>query len=183
VNISVQAEQRLSELKSRYPDSKSAVMAALYIAQEELGSLNEAAVQWVSERTGVAPVHVMELASFYSMYYRKPVGRYHFQVCRTLSCALRGSRRIVEYLKERFKIEPGQVSADGLWSYEEVECLGACGGAPACEINDCYFENLTAEKLGEIIDRVAAEKPDLRYSTIKDSLGEGLKGCPKSVLE
>ena len=91
-----------------------------------------------------------------------------------MSCCLRGSKRIIEFLKKRFNLAPGEVSADGMWSYEEVECLGSCGTGPVCEINDQYFENLTDEKLEEIITRISVEKPDLRLSTKNDTLGKGL---------
>ena len=180
--ISPEAERRIEEIKRLYPDPKSAVMAALYIAQEELGHITAEAIDWVSAKVGIAPVHVMEVATFYTMYYKKPVGRYHVQVCRTLACALCGARKISERLRDRFGLLPNQVSADGMWSYEEVECLGSCGTAPMCEINDTFFENLTPEKLDEILDRIGKEKPDLRFSTVRDALGEGLPGRTKSEV-
>lgn len=180
--VSQQAEARLGEIMAQYPEPKSAMMYGLYLAQEEFGVLDQRAVNWLSARLDAAPAHIWEIITFYSLYYKHPVGRYHFQVCRTLSCELRGSRAIVEYLKQRFGLKAGEVSADGLWSYEEVECLGSCGTAPVCQINDCYFENLTPEKIGEIVDRISRVKPDLRLSTLKDSLGEGLKGYSKSEI-
>jgi NADH-quinone oxidoreductase subunit E len=157
-------------------------MPALYIAQEELGHITPEAIDWVSAKVGIAPVHVLEVATFYTMYYKKPVGRYHVQVCRTLACALCGARKISERLRDRFGLLPNQVSADGMWSYEEVECLGSCGTAPMCEINDTFFENLTPEKLDEILDRIGKEKPDLRFSTTRDTLGEGIPGRTKSEV-
>lgn len=180
--LSKRAEERIEVLKARYPDPKSAVMPALYIAQEELGHITEEAVQWVAQKIGMAPVHVMEVATFYTMYYKKPVGKYHVQVCRTLSCALRGARKITEHLHHKFGINPNEITADGMWSYEEVECLGSCGTAPMCEINDHYFENLTVDKLDALLARIAKEQPDLRYSTVKDDLGAGLAGHPKSEV-
>ncbi|RMD85763.1 MAG: NAD(P)H-dependent oxidoreductase subunit E [Candidatus Dadabacteria bacterium] len=183
ITLSDEAERKVSELKSRYPDKKSAVMPALYVAQEELGYLNRKAILWVSARLEIPPVHVLEVATFYTMYYKKPVGKYHFQVCRTLSCAIRGGgKKITSYLKKRFGIEPNEVTPDGMWSYEEVECLGSCGTAPMCEINDVYFENLTEEKIEEIIKRIEAEEPDLRYSTIRDELGKGLEDLGRSKV-
>lgn len=182
VTLSKAAEAKIEELKSKYPDKNSAVMPALYIAQEELGSITNDAIHWVAEKIGYAPARVMEVATFYTMYYKKPVGTYHFQVCRTLSCAIRGSKELCETLKKRLHLNPGEVSKDGMWSYEEVECLGSCGTAPMCEINDRFFENLTPEILLEIIEKIQKEKPDLRYSTVKDSLGDGLKQYPKSEV-
>lgn len=180
--LSDAAERRLEDLKKRYPVERSAIMPALFIAQEELGYINSQAIAWVAERLSLPPVQVMEVATFYTMYYQKPVGRYHIQVCRTLSCALRGSKQIVERLKQRFNLRAGEVSPDGMWSYEEVECLGSCGSGPMCEINDRYFENLTPEKLDEILSRIEREKPDLRFSTVRDALGDGLAGVPKSEV-
>lgn len=182
VTLSANAEARIEEIKQRYPDHRSAIMTALYIAQEELGHIDNRAVHWVSQKVGVAPAHVLEVATFYTMYYKKPVGRYHVQVCRTLSCALCGAKKLTEHLKQRFGIGPNEVSPDGMWSYEEVECLGSCGTGPMAEINDTFFEKLSAQKLEEILVRIEREKPDLRFSTVKDKLGEGLSGHPKSEV-
>lgn len=175
-------EKRMEALKALYPDPRSAVMPALFLAQEHFEYLKEEAILWVSSRLDIPPVHVMEVATFYTMYYKKPVGRYHIQVCRTLSCALRGSKKIVAYLQQRFGISAGEITPDGMWSYEEVECLGSCGSAPMCEINDRYFENLSEEKLSRIIDAIKASEPDLRFSTLHDALGDGLKDFPESEV-
>lgn len=182
IKLSDQAEARIEEIKKKYPNPRSAAMAALYLCQEELGLLDNRAVEWTSQKTGIAPVHVQELITFYSMYYQKKVGNYHFQVCRTLSCAVRGSRKLTEALQQRFHTQPREVTSNGMFSYEEVECLGSCGTAPMCQINDCFFENLTAEKLIEIVERIEKERPDLKLSTLKDKIGEGLKGYPKSQV-
>ncbi|WKZ56495.1 MAG: NAD(P)H-dependent oxidoreductase subunit E [Bdellovibrionota bacterium] len=182
VKLSAQAETKVEEYKKLYPNVRSAIMPALYIAQEELGSITADAITWVAEKIGIAPVQVMEVATFYTMYYKKPVGKYHVQVCRTLSCALMGGRAITECVKKRLGTAPHEVSPDGQWSYEEVECLGSCGTGPMCQINDHFFENLTPEKLLQIMDRIEKEQPDLRFSAVRDALGEGLKGYPKSEV-
>ncbi len=176
------ADEKIEELKKKYPDPQSAVMPALYMAQEVFGFINDDAVRWVSEKIGLPPVQVMEVATFYTMYYKKPVGKYHFQVCRTLSCALCRASSLTQHLQHRFNVAPGEITKDGMWSYEEVECLGSCGSAPMCEINDVYFENLTPEKLETIIKKLEVEKPDLRFSAIRDQLGGGLKGFAKSEV-
>ncbi len=180
--ISEQAKKRIEEIKKLYPDPKSAVMPALYLAQEELGFISQEAIKWVAEVTEMPPVHVQEVATFYTMYYKQPVGKYHVQVCRTLACALCGSKKLMEYLKQRLEVDPHEVTADGQWSYEAVECLGSCGTGPMCEINDTYFENLTPGKLAELMNRIEKEKPDLRFSTKNDRLGDGLKDLPKSEV-
>jgi NADH-quinone oxidoreductase E subunit len=181
--LSDEAEAMVEKLKSSYPDCKSAIMPALYIAQESFGSITKDAVSWVANRIGVSPVLVMEVASFFTMYYKKPVGKYHVQVCRTLCCALRGSKWVSEKLQSRFGVAPGDVTADGFWSYEEVECLGSCGTAPMAQINDVNFENLTPEGLDQILDRIEKEQPDLRFSTIKDQLGAGMSDHSRSQLK
>ncbi len=182
INLTAAAEKRLQELVKRYPSAKSAVMPALSLAQEELGWVTDQAVAWVSNRLNLPRSHVREVATFYTMYYKKPVGKYHIQICRTLSCYLCGAQELSKYLRQRFRLTPGEISSDGMWSWEEVECLGSCGTAPMAEINDCYFEKLTSDALGQLLDRIEREQPDLRYSTIVGALGGGLKGHPKSEV-
>lgn len=182
IELSSAAEEKLKLLVSQYPKTKSVVMPALYIAQEELGWLTPDAIEWVASRLNLPTAHVYEVASFYTMYYKRPVGRFHVQVCRTLSCHLVGARGLVKKLQERFGLEAGEISKDGMWSYEEVECLGSCGTAPMCQINDVFFENLTPEKLDEVLNQVAAEKPDLRYSTVRDALGTGMPNQSRSNI-
>ncbi len=182
VVLSPAAEARAQEIIGQYPQARSAVMPLLYIAQEELGYITQGAIEWVSEKISLPPVQVWEVATFYTMYYKQPVGRYHIQVCRTLPCALRGSKKISEFVHERFGIKPGEVTQDGMWSFDEVECLGSCGTAPMCQINDVFFENLTEEKLDQLLIRIQNEQPDLRLSTVRDDLGAGLSGCPKSEI-
>jgi NADH-quinone oxidoreductase subunit E len=178
--LSAEAEKRVAELIAKYPSAQSAVIPALHIAQEELGWVDERAIAWVARRVGVPAVHVRSLASFYTMFHLKPVGKYHIQVCRTLSCALSGARQIREHLEQRLKIRQGEVSADGMWSIEEVECLGSCGTAPVVQINDVYFEKLTEEKLDQILDRIIKEQPALSFSTVRQELDAGLSDLPRS---
>ena len=180
MKISEKAEAKIKEIIARYPEKKSAIMPALYMAQEELGWLTDQAYHWVAEKVGVAPAHVRSVATFYTMYYKKPVGRYHLQICRTLSCMLCGAEGITNYLKQKFALKSGEISKDGMWSFEEVECLGSCGSAPMLQINDVFFENLTTEKLDLILDRIEKEQPDLRYSAVREELGGGLRDLPRS---
>jgi len=182
MRLSDRAESRIEEIKKRYPDVRSAVMPALYIAQEELGHVTKEAILWVADRVSMPPVQVMEVATFYTMYYKKPVGRYHVQVCRTLSCALRGAAKLTEHMHKRLGVGPNEITPDGMWSFEEVECLGSCGSAPMCEINDVYFENLDPQKLDAILQRIEKELPNLRLSTLNDELGAGLAGAPLSEV-
>lgn len=180
--VSPEAERRAGEIVAQYPQKRSAVMPLLYIAQEHTKYITQQAVNWVAAKLEMPPVQVWEVATFYTMYYKKPVGKYHVQVCRTLPCALRGARKVSEYFHKRLGVKPGEVTKDGMWSFEEVECLGSCGTAPMCQINDVFFENLTDEKLDMIVARIEKEQPDLRFSTVKDELGAGLAGAPKSEI-
>ncbi|MCB0331014.1 MAG: NAD(P)H-dependent oxidoreductase subunit E [Bdellovibrionales bacterium] len=180
--VSDEVQRRVGELIAKYPKKQSAVMPILYIVQEHYGSISNEAIDWISSQVDISPVHVMELVTFYTMYRREPLGKYHIQVCRTLSCGLCGAKKLMEYLHKRLGVDPREVTKDGLFSYEHVECLGSCGTAPMAEINDTYFENLTVEKLGELMDRLQKELPDLNYSPTRDKLGDGLSGCPKSEV-
>lgn len=182
VVLSDAAEAKAREVIARYPQKRSAIMPLLYIAQEELGYINQQGVSWVAARLEMPPVQVWEVATFYTMYYKKQVGKYHVQVCRTLPCALSGARKISEFIYKRLNVKPGEVTPDGRWSFEEVECLGSCGTAPMCQINDCFFENLTEQRLEELFSRIEREQPDLRLSAVRDEMGAGLAGHPKSEI-
>lgn len=176
-------EKALAEYVARYPNPASAVMPALYLAQEYFGYVSQEAILWVADRLEWSPVKVMEIATFYTMYYKHPVGTYHVQVCRTLPCALRGASKLTDCLKERWGLEAGQASPDGKWSYEEVECLGSCGSAPMCQINDRFFENLTSEDLKVILDSLDQDGGDLRLSACTQTLGRGLPEYAPSKIE
>jgi NADH-quinone oxidoreductase E subunit len=182
LKVSAEAQKRAQEIIAQYPQKRSAVMPLLYIAQEHTKYITQSAVEWVAAQLEMPPVQIWEVATFYTMYYKKPIGQYHVQVCRTLPCALRGARKVSEYFHKKFGVQPGEVTKDGMWSFEEVECLGSCGTAPMCQINDVFFENLTDEKLDQLVARIEKERPDLRYSTVKDELGAGLAGSPKSEI-
>ncbi len=182
LKLSDEAENKLRELAGIYLNKKSLVMPALYIAQEELGYISEDAISWVSKRLDISKAKVKEVATFYSMYHKKEVGKYHIQICKTLSCDLRGSQIIRDFIRERFSIKAGQMTEDKMWSLEEVECLGSCGTAPVLQINDTLFENQTSSSLKELFDKIELEKPDLSYSTIKEKMGEGIKGMPRSMI-
>lgn len=171
---SAAATAKLKEIAARYPNPHSAVMPALYIAQEELGHLSKEALAWVAESLSMSPVQVMEVASFYTMYYKKPVGRYHVQVCRTLSCMVRGAPELTATLEKKLGCHAHEVTHDGMFSFEEVECLGSCGTAPMCQVNDRFFENLDGEKLAALIEEIKREQPNLSLSMKTDKLGDGL---------
>lgn len=179
---SVEAASRLKALAAKYPNSNSAVMPGLYIVQEELGYLTKEGINWVAEQLSMSPVQVMEVASFYTMYYKKPVGRYHVQVCRTLSCMVRGAPALTAALEEKLGCHANEVTKDGMFSFEEVECLGSCGTAPMCQINDRFFENLDPQKLLSLVEEIKRELPNLSLSTKLDKLGDGLANHGMSAV-
>ena len=136
------------------PDRKrSAMLPLMFIVQRERGYLDAPGVAYLADRLGVRVTDIWEVATFYSMINTAPVGKYHFQVCRTLSCKILGADRITGHCAGRLGIKPGETSADGLFSLSEVECLGSCGTAPMMQIGFDYYENLTPEKCDEIIER------------------------------
>jgi NADH-quinone oxidoreductase subunit E len=137
---------------ARYPRKEAAMLPVLYLAQREFGHLGPEAIEYVARLMEQSPARVHGVVSFYTMYNMKPIGRHHIQVCRTLSCALGGAERITGLIKKKLGIEPGQTTADGRFTLSEVECLASCGTAPMMQVNDEYYEGLTEEKVGEIID-------------------------------
>jgi NADH-quinone oxidoreductase E subunit len=146
----------VAELESRYPERKSALIPLLHLIQREKGWISTESMDWVAEHLDLSPVHVQGVTTFYTMFNTKPVGKYFLQLCRTLSCELRGSREIRAHISKRLGIESGETTADGLFSLLEVECLGACGTAPAMMINNDYYENLSIERIDEILTQLGA---------------------------
>ena len=151
-------DQQLAEfnrLVARYPEGKqkSALLPVLHLAQDSFGGwLSEETMNYVAELLQILPVEVYEVATFYSMYNLKPVGKYTFEVCQTGPCMLRGSDDIIKYIGDTLGIKPGETSADGLFTLKTVECLGACGYAPMMQMGKHYREHLTKEKIDAIIN-------------------------------
>lgn len=138
---------------AKYPSEhkQSAVMAALRIAQEEHGWLPVPVMDHIAEYLGMRPIQVYEVATFYSMYDLNPVGRHKICVCTNISCMLRGSDDVVAHLERKLGIKMGETTTDGKFTLKEVECLAACGGAPMFQIGKRYYENLTPQKIDEIL--------------------------------
>jgi NADH-quinone oxidoreductase subunit E len=152
------SEQRLNkagEIIARYPEGKqkSALLPLLHLAQEENnGWLSVEAMDYVAGLLKLKPIEVYEVATFYSMYNLKPVGKYVFEVCQTGPCMLNGSDGIIDYIKEKLGIKAGETTADGMFTLKTVECLGACGYAPMMQLGKFYKEHLTKEKVDQLID-------------------------------
>lgn len=144
-------EVKFQECVSRYPKIDSCMLPALWLVQEQEGWVSPEAMVYVADRLGKTPIQVYEVATFYTMFNLKPIGKYHIELCKTLSCMLCGSKELKKHIKETIGIEAGQTSEDGLFHLSEVECLGACGGAPMFALNGEYHEKLTKEKVDELI--------------------------------
>jgi NADH-quinone oxidoreductase E subunit len=143
--------KKIEESRKKYPTALAAVMDTLWIAQEQNGYISTEVMEEIANVLGIDKVLVLSAATFYTMYHKKPMGKYHIQVCTNVSCMLRGGYEIWKQIKEKYGIDNLGVTEDGLVSIEEIECMGACGYAPMIAINEDYYEHLTKEKVEEIL--------------------------------
>ena len=146
--------KEVEQIVQRYPEGKqkSALIPVLHLAQEEFGGwLSAETMDYVASVLNLQPIEVYEVATFYSMYNLKPVGRYLFEVCQTGPCMLNGSDNIIKYIFEKLGIKPGETTTDGMFTLKTVECLGACGYAPMMQLGDFYQEHLTEAKIDQLI--------------------------------
>ena len=147
------------ELLGRYPTRQAALLPTLWIAQREFGWLSDATQDYVARLMEFPPAHVRAVVSFYTMFHRKPVGRYLLDICTNLSCRLRGADKIVDCIRRKLKIEIGETTPDGKFTLSSAECLASCGTAPMLQLNqDAYVENLTEESTLKLIDELAARE-------------------------
>ena len=152
--------EMIEKIISRYPPDrqKSALLPLLHIAQEELGGyLSVDLMDYVAGILKIQPVEVYEVATFYSQFYLEKRGRFVIEICRTSPCAVCGGEKISEYIQKKLNIKDGQTTPDGLFTLREVECLGACGYAPAMQINTEFYEHLTEQKINDIIDTLRSD--------------------------
>jgi NADH-quinone oxidoreductase subunit E len=144
----------VDRLKGLYPDPKSAIMPVLWMAQKKWGWLSVPVMQKVAEVMNLPYSHVFGVATFYTMYFKKPMGRHHVQVCTNVSCMLRGGEQIYDHVSRRLGIGHNDRTSDGRFSLEEVECMGACGGAPMIAVNEDYHENITLEQIDRMLEEL-----------------------------
>src|SRR6185295_8201243 len=137
---------------AKYPVKRSAILPLMFIVQRERGYLDPPGVAYLANRLGLRITDIWEVATFYSMLQTEPVGKYHIQICKTLSCKIMGEPKITEHVCNRLGIKPGETTADGKFTVSLVECLGSCGTAPMFQLNFDYHENLTPEKVDQILD-------------------------------
>jgi len=144
--LSAEAAEEIKALASKYPDKLAATLPALYVAQKDFGFVSLSAMQEVARVLGISEAHVFGVATFYTLFQKHPVGRYHLQVCTNLSCALNGAAKILEQVIEKTGVQPGAgPNQDGLFSVEEVECLASCGSGPCLQVNHDAFDEFVDE--------------------------------------
>lgn len=150
----------------RYPTRRAALLAGLHLVQHEYNWVPMRAIEELAEFLGIAPAEALDTASFYEEYWLKPKGKYLIQVCRSLSCEICGSKSITGQLVRKLGIEVGETTPDGRFTLVELECLGACGGAPAMLINEVLYENVTPQMLDEVLAKLPEDPKDFRDPSI-----------------
>ena len=149
--FSPEVEAEIDGHFAKYPSKRSAILPLMFIVQRERGYLDGPGVLYLANRLSLRITDIWEVATFYSMLHTKPIGQYHIQVCKTLSCKLLGADKITEHCSQKLGIKPGETTPDGKFSLSLVECLGSCGTAPMFQVNFDYHENLTTETVDQIL--------------------------------
>ena len=156
--LSTETQKNISDLKDRFPVARSAVLPALHYAQAELGFLDDETLVEVADLLGVTRNMTSEVVGFYTMFDRKKPGTYKLEVCKNLSCALMGAKKMVSHIEAKLGIKSGETTTDGKFTLLEVECLGACGYAPMMMIGPYFYECLTREQVGGILDALQKDQ-------------------------
>ncbi|MFA5511739.1 MAG: NAD(P)H-dependent oxidoreductase subunit E [Candidatus Kapaibacterium sp.] len=151
IEFNTEELQEVQKHISKYPEKKAAIMPVLWMAQKKWGWLSLDVMRYVSQLLDLPLSHVEGVASFYTMYFKKPMGKYHVQVCTNVSCMLRKGDEIYKHVAEKLGIKHNECSEDGFYSLEEVECMGACGGAPVVVINEDFYENVDISKVDDLL--------------------------------
>lgn len=151
MQLSQKSMESFSKILKKYPSKEAALLPALYLAQAEFGYISKECMDYIAQLLELPPTRVYAVTSFYTMYNRKPVGKYHIQICTNLSCSLMGAEEIVRQIEKKLNIRIGETSPDGKFTLSSVECLGSCGTAPMMQVNDLYYENLTPEKIDQVL--------------------------------
>jgi len=154
--LSESLRTKFEKVISRYPLKRSAIVPLLMFGQDEIGYVSDELIEEIARAVDVRPIEVIEDIGYYSMLHRQPLGKYNFQVCTNISCLLRGGEEILEHCSKKLGIGHKQTTPDGKFSLEEVECLGACCGAPAMQVNYDFYENLTPERIDALIAKLRA---------------------------
>jgi len=154
MELSPQLAAKFEQLQNRYPVKRSALIPMMLYAQDEYGAVTDEIIAEIARRLDLNTVQVEETMEYYSMLHRKPIGKHHVQICTNIACMLRGGNELLEHAKQRLEIGNREVTRDGVFSLEEVECIGACTGAPAIQVNYDFYENVTERNLDRIIEEL-----------------------------
>src|SRR3984893_11641379 len=154
MNLPPQLETKFQSLENRYPVKRSALIPMLLYAQDQFGYVSDEMIGEIAERLALNTLQVTETMAYYSMLHRQRAGKFHVQVCTNVSCMLRGGNKLYEFVQKKLEIGHKETTADGVFSLEEVECIGACTGAPAMQVNYDFYENLTPMKFDRIIEEL-----------------------------
>ncbi len=155
-----EAARRVDAIIARYPRKLAAMLPVLWEVQRENRWIAPEAMEWVARRLECSPSMVQSVVTFYTMFDDRPVGKWKLQVCRTLSCELMGARKIVDHLRDRLGIEPGETTPDGMFTLQEVECLASCGTAPMMQANLKFCEHLTPERVDALLAELRSKEPE-----------------------
>ncbi len=154
VEFSPATYKKFEEVLTRYPTKRAAILPTFWLAQNEFGYLSAEVMEYVGQLLDLSPAYVGSVASFYTMFNKEPVGKFHLQVCANIACTLRGAEHLIECIEQKLGIGLGQTTPDGNFTLSEVECLGSCGTAPVVQINDDYHENMTLEGIVRLLDEL-----------------------------
>lgn len=149
------AEAELRRILAKYPNRRAALLPSLHLAQKEFGYLSVAVMDHIAERLELPPAKVLHVATFYTMFFKRPHGRFHLEICTSVPCCMMGAYDLVRHLEQRLGVKAGEVTPDGRFSFAEAECLAACGRAPLCQVNSEYHEFLTPEALDALLDSLS----------------------------
>ena len=152
--LSPERERKLQEILERYPTKMAATIPVLHLCQEQEGWVSGEVMQWVSHKLDVSPAHVQGVVTFYTLFNQKPVGKHQVWVCRTLPCALKGGLDVLHHCEKKLGIHAGETTADGKVTLRSAECLASCGTAPMMQVDKDYHENLTRERVDEILRKL-----------------------------
>jgi len=151
------SESRFQRLLPQFPNKRSLILPCLFLLQKDQGFVDHIGMEYIANRIGlpISLAQVHGVATFYTMYNKKPVGKFHVQICANISCYLAGSDSVTEKVCKKLNVEKGQTTSDGNFTVDEVQCLGACGFGPVAQINETYYENLDPDKIDQILDELA----------------------------
>ena len=152
--FSEQTKKRIEEVIARYPQKRAALLPVLHLVQMEVGSVSKTEEKLVASLLDLKPIQVREVVTFYTMYLRKPVGKYHLQLCSNISCSILGAESLIEYIKGKLGIEIGETTPERKFTLTTVECLGACEHAPCMMVNFDYYGNLDRERIDKILSEL-----------------------------